>query len=171
AALQAAEQVAAPDAPPVVELIEHARQPLRLPLEHRKQFRAPGRLQVLALQQVARGLQRRKRSAQVVREPVQPGAAFAGAHATSSPSSWQISRIFSSSGGLTRWWSKPASLVRWRSSGWPQPVTATSNTPSPAGAARTAAATSYPLRPGMPTSRNTACGSNVVKACSNATGS
>src|SRR5690606_37962131 len=125
--LAGAKQVAAADAPPVVEFVEHARQALRLALEHREQFRAPGRIQVLALQQVGRGLQRRQRTAQVVREPVQPGAP-AVAHAASSPSSRQISRIFSSSGGLTRWWSKPAALVRWRSSGWPQPVTATSST-------------------------------------------
>ena len=38
----------------------------------------------------------------------------------------QIIRIASSSGGLTRCRSKPASSVRRRSSGWPQPVTATS---------------------------------------------
>jgi hypothetical protein len=130
---------------PVLEFVEHACEPARLAFEQLQQFPLPRRVEVVALQQVACGLQRRQRPAQVVREPVEPGHGRVG-HASTAPwrssSSRQIAWIAASSGGFTRCRSKPASRVRRRSSGWPQPVTATSSTSRPPGSARSASATS-----------------------------
>src|SRR5262249_46603934 len=59
------------------------------------------------------------------------------------PGSLRISSInASTSTGLTKWWSKPASRDLRRSSLWPQPLSAISQTRSPPGSSRIARAAS-----------------------------